>query len=102
MKKLLVSILSSSIVMRASEEILAPAPESFSEEFLQEVESVPSRVEMGWRDMVMAHWHNMSPMHQYIVLGVVALVVFYVIRRLMKCGGGCTCGCGKSGSCGCK
>jgi len=95
MKKLLLSVLSSSIVMRASEE-LAPAPESFSEEFLQEVESLPSRAEMGWRDVVMAHWHNLSPMTQYIVLGVLALVGFYVICRVMKCGSG------KSDSCGCK
>ncbi|MFA5998626.1 MAG: hypothetical protein WC747_01235 [Candidatus Babeliales bacterium] len=101
MKKLLLSVLSSSIVMRASEE-LAPAPESFSEEFLQEVESLPSKAEMGWRDVVMARWYNLSPMTQYIVLGVLALVVFYVISRLFKCGGGCTCGCDKSGSCGCK
>lgn len=102
MKKLLLTVLSSSVVLRASEEAAEAAPESFSEELLQETVALPEKLEMGWRDTIMAHWYNMSPMAQYAVLGVLALAVIYVIRRIMKCGGGCTCGCGKGSSCGCK
>ena len=98
MKKLLLTILSSSLVMAASEEVY---PESYSEEMMTETMALPERVNMGWRDMAMAHWQGLSQMAQWVVLIVVALLVLYVISRIVRCGNGCRCGSGKNAHCDC-
>ncbi|HSW76097.1 MAG TPA: hypothetical protein VLG50_03590 [Candidatus Saccharimonadales bacterium] len=101
MKNLLLTLLSSSFIIRAAQDETA-TPESYSSEFMQEASSLPQKAERGWRDMVMDRWYSLSPMSQKILLILLALAVCYMVFRIVKCGGGCSCGCKKSGSCSCK
>ncbi|MCX5923318.1 MAG: hypothetical protein NTU89_01995 [Candidatus Dependentiae bacterium] len=92
LKSMFVAALSSSWVVKASEESesYADRAESFGDEILEGVESLPERMEMGWKDSVMAHWDMMPSWQKVVVVVVLALGAFWLVCKLMKSGkGGC-------------
>lgn len=55
---------------------------------------------LSWQAKLMIFWHSMSKIHKLIALALVALVVFFIVCKIFKCGKKCSCGC-SSGKCGC-
>lgn len=91
-KSMFVAALSSSWIVKASEDVDAYADraESFGDEIVEGAESLPERMEMGWRDMVMVHWDMMPSWQKVFVIVVVALFAFWLVCKLMKSSkGGC-------------
>jgi len=91
LRSIFVGALSSSWIVKASEdgESYADRAEAFSDEILAEAESMPERMEMGWRDMVMAHWDVMASWQKIFAIVVVASFVLWLVCKIMKSGKGC-------------
>jgi len=70
--------------MKASEQ-----SESFADEVFGDVESLPEKMEMGWKDMIMVHWSTMSSVHKFILVAVVVLLVVWIVCKFMKSGKDC-------------
>lgn len=100
MKKILYSLMSMSIIAKAAEQTVENIEQS-TEEAIQalakEAMQIPEKVEMGWKDMIMNHWRSLSPMYQYLIIGAFAMIVFWMLYRMMGCGknGDDGCGCNK-------
>ena len=91
LRSMFVAALSSSWIVKASDdaESYADRAEAFSDEILAEAESMPERMEMGWKDSVMAHWDMMASWQKIVAIVVIASLVLWLVCKLMKPGKGC-------------
>lgn len=99
MKKIFLGLLTSSWVLNALEDF-KDLEEEVGEAFSDVSEKISES--LSWKMKLMLYWHVMSTMHKMIVIGLVALVIVWIVFRLLKIGkcSSCTCGCG-GGKCNC-
>ncbi len=62
--------------------------------------SAPMPASMSLKEKVMAYWYGLSSMHKYVLLGVLAVALVWILWCFFKRKDGC-CGCDCSGSCNC-
>ena len=103
MKKNLLALLSTSFLVRASQD-----SESMSSDMSQAMPDVPQSTSdmmssLSWKAKAMLYWSTLSSMHKIIISVLVALAVLWILCKLMHCrkGGSCSCGCGGGANCGC-
>lgn len=99
MKKIFLGLLTSTWVLKASEEL-----ESLEKEAGEIFSDVSEKISdsLSWKMKLMLYWHAMSSMHKMIAVGLITLFVVWIVFRLLKIGkcSSCTCGCG-GGKCNC-
>lgn len=102
MKKLLLALSSFSFLIKAEDEM-----ESIGDQMSQAMSDMTTKAsdimsEMSYKMKIMMFWYSMSTMHKLILAGLAALLVFWIVCKIMhhRKGGSCSCGCGKGG-CGC-